>query len=118
MLLRASSLAKRMHFISSLKMYRTFTIAALLQLAFSMSLGPIATQFHLLSNEEMAMKGTSPAPTPAPRKRDPASLFKRQAEVSIGVETCGFSRGDWSKAHLFSSGLHVLRTRLVSRSQA
>lgn len=107
-----------MHFIFSLKMYCTFSIAALLQLAFAMSLGPVATQFHLLSNEDMAIKGISLAPTPAPRKRDLAGLFKRQTDVSVGIETCGFAKLDWSKTHLFSYRQHELPICLIFGNHA
>ena len=84
--------------------------------------GPVATQFHLLNNEEMAMKGASPAPTHAPRMRSSVNLFERQDVVSRGIETCGFVSGNWSKKNLFkypyvfACRRHVLGIRLVFKN--
>lgn len=79
-------------------MYRPYFVAALLQSAFAISSGPAPTQPHLLNHEEMAMEGMSPAPTPAPKKRNPASLLERQDDVSRGSETCGFWSAELSKS--------------------
>ncbi|KNG48123.1 hypothetical protein DDE82_004845 [Stemphylium lycopersici] len=43
----------------------------------------------------MAMVGMSPAPTPAPKRRDANKLFDRRQEDTEGVETCAYFDRDY-----------------------
>ncbi|KAF2001245.1 hypothetical protein P154DRAFT_175111 [Amniculicola lignicola CBS 123094] len=55
--------------------------------------GPAPTEYGNIDFEMMGRLGMSPAPTPAPRRRDAPRLFGRQA--SEGPQTCGYDDEDW-----------------------
>jgi hypothetical protein len=60
-------------------------------------MGPAPTEHRLLSHQELAMIGISPAPTPAPRRRYSGNVFERQEVFSEGPETCGYNTEDVCK---------------------
>lgn len=79
-------------------MYHSLLLIALFQGVKSISSGPAPTERRLLSHEEMAMVGMSPAPTPAPKRRDANKLFDRRQEDTEGVETCAYFDRDYCKS--------------------
>jgi hypothetical protein len=58
---------------------------------------PAPTEYRLLSHQELAMFGMSPAPTPAPRRHYLGNVFPRQAVYSEGPGTCGYHTEDFCK---------------------